>query len=163
MRYTLTSQGTPLGHTGAELDGLVPGTRGWHFRPTEAFERVRPTLLAVQRATVSLQELMPSAETLEEMREEERPAFVRHALMSDPSAGRFLALMDELEAMALELRDEAGRPVPTRTLGVTELELTPEAFREVLVALDPASDPALAARPPFYLLVAGIRETAVTG
>ena len=156
MPYALTSGGTVLGHTGAELGGLLPDTRGWHFLPSPAFEAVRPTLLEVQRATVSLQELMPTPETLAMMREEERPAFVRHAILSDPGAPRFLELMDLLDDLALELRDEHGVALPTRTLGVTELELTPEAFREVLVAIDPASDPALTARPPFYLLVAGI-------
>ena len=155
-RYALTSGGTVLGHTGAELGGLMAGTRGWHFLPEAAVEEVRPTLLEVQRATVSLQELMPAPETLAVMREEERPAFVRHAIMSDPGAPRFLELMDLLDDLALELRDERGVLLATRTLGVTELELTPEAFREVLVAIDPATDPALTARPPFYLLVAGI-------
>lgn len=155
-RYTLTSSGTALGSTGAELSGLLPGTRSWHFLPLPAFERVRPTLQAVQRATLGLQELMPSEESLAEMREEERPAFVRNAIMSDPGAARFLELMDELEALGLALHDDTGAQLPTRTVGVTELELTPAAFREVLLAADAASDPGHWARPPFYLLVAGV-------
>lgn len=155
-RYTLRSDGTALGSTGAELSGLLPGTRGWHFLPLPAFEAVRPTLQAVQRATLGLQELMPSAESLAEMRENERPAFVRNAIMSDPGAARFLELMDELEALALALHDQDGAHLPTRTLGVTELELTPAAFREVLLAADAASDPVHWAHPPFYLLVAGV-------
>jgi len=155
-RYTLTSDGTALGSTGAELSGLLPGTRGWHFMPLPAFETVRSVLQAVQEATLGLQELMPSAESLAEMREEERPAFVRNAIMSDPGAARFLELMDELEALALALHDESGARLPTRTLGVTELELTPAAFREVLLAADASSDPVHWAHPPFYLLVAGV-------
>jgi hypothetical protein len=156
MTFTLTSHGTTLGQTGAELTGLQPGARGWHFLPAPAFETVRPLLIELQTATLGLQELMPTVETLATIRESEREAFVRHAIMSDPGAARFLELMDAVDALALELHDAAGAPVPARTLGVTELELTPEAFREVLRAIDPNADPRLSATPPFYLLVAGV-------
>lgn len=155
MTFTLTSHGTTLGHTGAELTGLLPNTRGWHFRPAAGFERVSALLLAVQEATLGLQELMPTPETLAAIRDDERALFVRNALMSDPRAPRFLELMDEVEALALELHDDTGALFPTRTLGVTELELSPKAFREVLESIDPAADPALSEVPPFYLLVAG--------
>lgn len=156
MHHTLLSQGTALGRTGAELTGLLPGTRGWHFLPAPEFDAVRPTLLELQQATLGLQELMPSDETLGALRETERESFIRNAIMSDPGALRFLELMDAVEALHLELRDEDGVVLPTRTLGVTELELSPKAFREVLEAIDPAADPRLSATPPFYLLVAGL-------
>ncbi|MDB4880616.1 MAG: hypothetical protein JWL60_2062 [Gemmatimonadetes bacterium] len=72
------------------------------------------------------------------------------------SAARVLASMDQLDAMALRLHDDAGVELPTRTVGVTEPELTPSAFREVLLAAGAGSDPSLSAQPPFYLLVAGV-------
>ena len=156
MRYTLMSHDEVLGYTGAELTGLLEETRGWHFLPAPAFERVGPILLELQHATDGLQELAPDPASLAQMREEERPAFVRNAIMSDPGAARFLELMDIVEELALELRDEEGAVYPTRTLGVTELALSPEAFRDVLAAIDPDADPALSARPPFYLVVAGL-------
>jgi len=155
MTYTLVSHGETLGHAGAELTGLQPNVRGWHFRPAPAFARVSGLLLEVQEATSGLEELMPSPATLASVREDERAAFVRNAMLSDPRAPRFLELMDEVEALALELRDEGGTTLPTRTIGVTELELSPKAFREVLEAIDPDADPALSEVPPFYLLVAG--------
>lgn len=156
MAFTLTSRGTELGRTGVELTGLQPGARGWHFLPSPAFEAVRPLLLALQQATLGLQELMPTEETLATVRESEREAFVRNAIMSDPGAERFLALMDEVESLGLELHDAGGATVPTRTLGVTELDLAPEAFREMLRAIDPETSPRSSATPPFYLLVAGL-------
>lgn len=156
MRYTLTSRGTVLGQTAAELPGLHPGTRGWHFIPAPAFERAGPVLLELQQATAGMHELMPGDDTLAAVREEERELFVRNALLSDPRAARFLELMDEVDAMGLELRDEAGGLLPTRTIGVTELELSPAAFRELLQSIDPGADPALSAHAPFYLLVAGM-------
>ena len=155
MTWSLVSHGETLGRTGAELPGLQPNVRGWHFRPAPAFARVSALLLDVQEATSGLEELMPSPETLASVREDERAAFVRNAMLSDPRAPRFLELMDDVEALALELRDDAGATLPTRTIGVTVLELSPKAFREVLVAIDPAADPALSEVPPFYLLVAG--------
>jgi hypothetical protein len=157
VRYTLSTHATVLGHTGAELTGLLENTRGWHFMPASDFESVRPVLLALQHATQGLQELMPTEETLATLREPERATFSRNAIMSDPRSARFLELMDEVDALALVLRDEEndGAPLPARTIGITELELSPEAFRQVLLAIDPASDQMLSAAPPFYLLVAG--------
>jgi len=155
MTYTLLSHGETLGHTGAELTGLQPNVLGWHFRPAPAFADVSALLLEVQEATSGLEELMPSPETLAAVREDERAAFVRNAMLSDPRAPRFLELMDEVEALALQLRDDTGAILPTRTIGVTELELSPKAFRELLEAIDPHADPALSEVPPFYLLVAG--------
>jgi hypothetical protein len=157
MAFTLMSNATPLGRTGIELTGLQPGARAWHFQPAPAFETVSPLLMALQEATLGLQELMPTTETLATVREAEREAFVRNAIMSDPGAARFLELMDDVEALGLELHDERGALVPTLTLGVTELELTPDAFRELLHTVDPNADARLSATPPFYLLVAGVR------
>jgi hypothetical protein len=156
MAYRLMSHGRPLGRSGAELTGLESGTRGWHFVPDPGFEAVRPTLAALQQATMAMQGAMPAEETLAAMRESERGDFVRHALISDTRATRFLEVMDAVEALALELRDETDALVPTRTVGVTELDLTPEAFRELLEAIDPRSDPALSEAPPFYLLIAAM-------
>jgi hypothetical protein len=155
MTYTLSTHGTVLGRTGAELAGLASGARGWHFIPAPAFDAHRALLLELQETTMGLEELMPTAETLAAVREEERETFVRHALMSDPRAPRFLELMDAVEALGLALHDEEGTPLPARTIGVTQLELGPREFGELLRSLDPDSDPALSATPPFYLLVAG--------
>ena len=156
MPYRLMSHGRPLGRTGAELTGLAPGTRGWHFIPGAEFELARPVLAELQQATLAMQSAVPAEETLAAMREDERGEFVRRALITDTRATRFLEVMDAVEGLALELRDEADALVPTRTLGVTELEMGPAEFREVLLAIDPRSEPALSVTPPFYLLVAGI-------
>jgi hypothetical protein len=156
MTYTLTSHGETLGRTGAELAGLVTGARGWHFIPAPGFDAHRSLLLELQEVTMGLEELMPTPETLAAVREEERDLFVRKALLSDPRAPRFLELMDAMERLELRLHDDTGAVVPTRTLGVTQLELGPREFGELLRSLDPGSDPALSAAPPFYLLVAGM-------
>ena len=158
MTYRLTSHGRVLGHSGAELSGLAPGSRGWHFIPEPDFRLAWPALAELQQATVAMQSAMPAEETLAAMREDERGEFVRNALITDTRATRFLEVMDAVEALGLELRDDSDAVVETRMLGVTELDLTPAQFREVLESIEPGSDPALSATPPFYLIVAGFQE-----
>ena len=104
---------------------------------------------------VALEEVMPTNDTLATMREDERAAFVRHAIEGEPGAERLLTSAGLIDALALELHDDTGAVLETRTLGVTELALEPAAFREVLAALEPGADPALSDTPPFFLLVAG--------
>lgn len=155
MRHALVSRGVTLGHTGAELSGLLPNSRAWHFLPTVDFEPVRQALGQFQQDTVALEEVMPTDDTLATMREDERAAFVRHAIEGEPGAERLLTSAGLIDALALELHDDTGAVLETRTLGVTELALEPAAFREVLAALEPGADPALSDTPPFFLLVAG--------
>jgi ABC-type uncharacterized transport system permease subunit len=159
MSYRLVSHGRPLGRTGAELPGLAAGTRGWHFIPAPAFEAARSTLAELQQATEAMRSAIPAEETLAAIAEDERGDFVSRALITDTRATRFLEVMDAVEALALELRDETDAVVSTRTLGVTELELGPAKFRDVLETIDPESDRQLSATPPFYLLVAGFDES----
>jgi hypothetical protein len=156
MSYRLMSHGRSLGRTGAELPGLTADARGWHFIPGPEFDLARATLAELQQATHAMQSAMPAEETLAAMREDERGDFVRRALITDTRATRFLEVMDAVEHLALELRDETDAVVSTRTIGVTELDLTPAAFQELLESIDPASDRALSVTPPFYLLVAGM-------
>jgi hypothetical protein len=155
MSYRLMSHGRPLGGTGAELPGLAAGTRGWHFIPAAAFEGARSTLAELQQATEAMKSAIPAEETLSAIAEDERGDFLSRALITDTRATRFLEVIDAVEALALELRDASDAVVSTRTLGVTELDLTPAQFREVLESIDPDSDPRLSERPPFFLLVAG--------
>jgi hypothetical protein len=69
---------------------------------------------------------------------------------------RFLELSEQLDALELVLRDTSGAPVPTKTIGVTELAIPAAAFREMLSTIDPDADLSMAAAPPFHLLVVGL-------
>jgi hypothetical protein len=158
MSFRLMSHGRPLGRTGAELPGLAAGTRGWHFIPAPEFDAARATLAELQQATEAMKSAIPPEETLAAMADDERGDFVGRALITDTRATRFLEVMDAVEALGLELRDETDGVVSTRTLGVTELELSPAKFRELLETIDADSDPTLSETPPFYLLVAGFEQ-----
>jgi hypothetical protein len=58
--------------------------------------------------------------------------------------------------MALELMDEEGARLDVATIGVTELAIGAQAFRDVLASVDAAADLTAVSTPPFYLLVASL-------
>jgi hypothetical protein len=155
MHYTLMSQGRALGRTGVELPPPAPGMRSWHFLPTAAFAETRPLFVALPAAIEDSQEAIPSQGELEAIPEAERHERMRALLRTDPRMARFLELSEQLEALDLALIDVRGGRVETTTIGVTELEIGADAFRDVLATVDGSADHS-AVTPPFYLLVAGV-------
>lgn len=154
MTYTLVSHGRTLGRTGVELPPPGPGTRSWHFLPSAAFTGARVLFAALPAAIEDSQDAIPTQGELEAIPEAEREERVRAMMQADPRMQRFVELSGQLEAMELRLLDDAGNALETGAIGVTELEIEPHAFRQVLSSIDAAADLA-AAEPPFYLLVAG--------
>jgi hypothetical protein len=145
-----------LGTTGLELPAPAPGMRCWQFLPAPAFAQAAPVFAALPAAIEESQEVLPTASELEAIPEEERSEHMRQILLADPRMARFLELSEQLDAMRLVLRDASGAPVPTKTIGVTELTIPAAAFREVLSTIDPDADLSMAVTPPFHLLVAGL-------
>jgi hypothetical protein len=134
MSYTLMSHGRALGRTGVELPPPAPRTRSWQF----------------------IQEVIPTQGELEAIPEAEREERVRELLRADSRMARFVELSERLEAMALELVDTEGVGLDVATIGVTELAIGAQAFRDVLASVDAAADLTAASTPPFYLLVASL-------
>jgi hypothetical protein len=155
MTYSLMSHGRVLGHTGVELPPPGASLRSWQFIPAPAFADSRSLFAALPAAIEDSQEVIPTQGELEAIPEHEREERVRAMMLADPRMTRFIELSQQLEALALVLVDEAGRTLPTRALGVTELDIPVEAFREVLTSVDAAADLDAARERPFYLLVAG--------
>jgi len=156
MRYTLMSQGHALGRTGVELPPPAPGMRSWHFIPAPAFAETAPLFAALPAAIEDSQEAIPTQGELEAIPEAERQERARAMILADPRMARFLELSEQLEALELELVDAGGARLTTTTIGVTELEITADAMRNVLATVDANADLSAATAPPFYLLVAGI-------
>jgi hypothetical protein len=154
MSYTLESHGRTLGRTGAELPPPTPDTRSWHFIPAPAFAEARALFAALPAAIEDSEEAIPTQGELEAIPREEQEAHMRALLRSDPRMARFIELSEQLEAMALTLKDAHGERLDTATIGVTELTITPAEFREVLATVDPGADLSEVAAP-IYLLVAG--------
>jgi len=154
MAYTLMSLGRVLGRTGVELPPPAPAMRSWHFVPAAAFAETRALFAALPAAIEDSQEAIPTQGELEEIPEAEREAWMRELLRADARMARFIELSEELDALALVLLDEHGTRVDASTIGVTELEIATDVFRQVLVTVDSAADLSHAQTPPFYLLVA---------
>ena len=150
------SHGHTLGRTGAELPPSTPGMRSWHFLPGPAFAEAQPLFAALPAAIEDSQEVIPTQGELEAIPEASRERWMRELFLSDPRMARFVELSAQLEALRLTLLDADGRALEARTIGVTELELTPEAFGAVLARIDASADQSAPPTPPFYLLVAGM-------
>jgi hypothetical protein len=155
MAYSLMSLGRLLGRTGVELPPPGPGLRSWQFIPAPAFAESRALFAALPAAIEDSQEVIPTQGELEAIPEHEREERVRTLMLADPRMARFIELSAQLEALELVLVDDGGRTLPTRALGVTELDIAPEAFRDVLTSVDASADLGTADEPPFYLVVAG--------
>jgi hypothetical protein len=155
MAYSLMSHGRTLGRTGVELPPPGPGLRSWQFIPAPAFADSRALFAALPAAIEDSQEVIPTQGELEAIPEHEREERVRALMLADPRMARFIELSAQLEALALVLMDDEGRTLPTRALGVTELDIAPEAFRDALTSVDASADLGAADEPPFYLVVAG--------
>jgi hypothetical protein len=150
------SHGRALGRTGVELPPPAPRTRSWHFIPGPAFAEARSLFAALPAAIEDSQDAIPTQGELAEIPEAQREERVRELLRTDPRMARFIELSQQLDAMALQLLDAAGAQLDVATIGVTELEIGAEAFRDVLASVDAAADLTAASTPPFYLLVASV-------
>jgi hypothetical protein len=148
------SHGRPLGRTGVELPPPGPGLRSWQFIPAPAFAESRALFAALPAAIEDSQEVIPTQGELEAIPEHEREERVRALMLADPRMARFIELSAQLEALELVLVDDDGRTLPTRALGVTELDIAPEAFRDALTSVDTSADLGAVGEPPFYLVVA---------
>jgi hypothetical protein len=156
VAYTLMSRGRALGATGVELPPPAPRTRSWQFIPAPAFAEARELFAALPAAIEDSQEAIPTQGELDAIPEAEREERVRELLRVDSRMARFLELSERLEAMALELVDEDGGRLDVATMGVTELAIGAESFRDVLASVDATADLTAASTPPFYLLVASV-------
>jgi hypothetical protein len=154
MSYTLVSHDRTLGCTGVELPPPAPRMRSWQFIAAPGFTDVAPLFAALPAAIEDSQDAIPTQGELEEIPEAERETRVREMLVRDPRMARFIALSEQIEALALKLVDADGDELAASTVGVTELKIPPHAFREVLTSVDKDANTS-ALEPPFYLLVAG--------
>lgn len=145
--------GRSLGQTGVELPPPAPGTRSWQFLPTAEFASARRLFAALPRAIEESQEAIPTAGELEQFPEAEREQRMREIVRTDARMMHFMALSDQLDALELVLLDAQGVRLEAPNIGVTELEIAPDDFRDVLSSIDADADLSAALTPPIFLLV----------
>ena len=136
MNYTLWRRGVLLGRTDFAMPSPRSRYRAGQLQPTVEFERVWPELGPAMREVIAA-----------------------------GAAARLRAASEVLDALGLELRDAAGRPVATQTVMVQEVR--PPAWipawaiaREV----EEARKEGLEIRVPSYVVIArDVADASVTG
>jgi len=131
MAYTLWRGEQLLGES--ELETPSGAGRAGIFRPTAAFEGVRPVLDRWQALTKQ------SARVMENRRADLPPAeSVRQALEASGLGAELVARHREVEALGLTLRDAAGAPAAAAELIVWEMEVPawPEMPEELRVSVE---------------------------
>jgi hypothetical protein len=161
MNYTLWRRGVLLGRTDFAMPSPGSRYRAGQLQPTVEFERVWPELGPAMReflaagaaAGTAVADMPPAAADADST--ERRPQ-VYERRSAHPAAARLRAASEVLDALGLELRDAAGRPVATQTVMVQEVR--PPAWipawaiaREV----DEARKEGLEIRVPSYVVIAG--------
>ena len=164
LHYALVSHGTVLGHTATEFpaDELPTGTTAWHLVPTAAFEVVEPIIaeLSAPPAISLVEDVLPTRD------EYLHPAWNEHEaqmerLMSEASRiHHFRLVLERYEGLDLELRDPAGRRLPTSTVLVTKQMVPADALRAFAEAIDPHEAQLVDPAEPCYLLMARLEHAA---
>ncbi len=117
MPYRLWWGEKPLGES--ELDMTTSSSRAGLFRPTPAFEAVRPVFERRQAI------MKRSTEVLQARRADLHPAESMRRALRETGVGPALVENDvELRGLGLVLRDASGAPV-TGTVNVWEMEIPP--------------------------------------
>ena len=145
MPYTLWSRGRLLGQSTLGYAQARPGLRAGDFEPTELGHKLMPIITGVGPAIKSLFEVAkehPLA-TGQADGDSDYPKAVRQTTVYADA----VSIADELESLALELRDEYDQVVPTEHIWINdteyllaraserqdepELELSPEMEAEI--------------------------------
>lgn len=116
MSYTLWRGEELLGES--ELESPTGDGRAGVFRPTPAFTAVWPVFQRRQELTKQ------SAEVMEGRRQDLPPAEAARLALAESGLGSAMVeSREELRALGLTVRDDAGAPVPAGEVVVSELEI----------------------------------------
>lgn len=121
VEYTVWSRGRLLGRTTLGYAPSIPNIQAGAFEPTQAGESLLPVLTGMGPALEALARVMETASPHAAPRGRAARC-TRDALRLTTEYADVMSLNDRLEQLALELRDAAGRIVPTRSLGVQDTE-----------------------------------------
>lgn len=154
LQYSLWSHDERLGYTklGARSDD--PAEQRGVFEPEPPFERIEPLLGALQRAMFEFENdtPLPSPEDLAMLSTEDRARLMRAALGGNSVVRRVVESQRAVDAVALHLRDEHDREVPTQFISIHRLpddlavvgaegQATPPARYVIVAQLEAAPTP----------------------
>jgi hypothetical protein len=124
VRYTLWSHGRLLGESELDYPVDVPCHRVGDFTPTDAGERLMPTLAAANRVAVAMEAIAREwrLERLSDEHNDNEQSFADHSRRAGVECD--LAEVEARQrALALELRDEAGELIETESIEVRDNDL----------------------------------------
>jgi len=121
MPYTLWSRGRLLGETELEFARYAPLNRGGGFWPTVVGSKLMPVATGVTVASI---ELATKSRRLERAGspEGDRSDDVTAQIHESTEYADYLAAMDRLNALELELRDPDGNVVPNEWIDIRDTE-----------------------------------------
>ena len=120
MPYTLWSHGRLLGQSGLSYARCLVRIRAGDFEPTEVGESLLPILTGMGPAVEALAEIMDS-HAKPAGASEESPGLHDCVRLTTEYAD-IRSIGDQLENLALELRDPKGERVPTSLIGIQDTE-----------------------------------------
>ena len=141
MPYTVWSRGRLVGESELAYVRCMPGLRSGDFEPSAIGEKLLPIILGVGPALRSLHDAADKARDEAESVGRELPVgdwpdTIRHTTEYADA----MSIPDELESLALELRDPAGAVVKTDWIAVQDTHRLIAIAREELAAVDPDLD-----------------------
>ena len=120
MPYTLWSRGRLLGQSTLGYAQARPGLRAGDFEPTDLGHKLMPIITGVGPALKSLYEVAKE-HPLAAGQADGDPDFPKAVRQTTVYADA-VSIADELESLALELRDEHGHVVPTEHIWINDTE-----------------------------------------
>ena len=165
VHFTLMSHGTVLGHTGAEFptSELPPAAAVWHLVPAPAFAAVEPIVaeLTAPPTLTLVEEVIPTRDDYLHPGWGEQEAQMECLMAQAARLHHFRIVLERYERLDLELRDAAGRKVPTSTLTIAKQMVPAETVRAFAERIDPAQARLVEPDAPCYLLMARMANAAV--
>lgn len=140
MPYTLWSHGRLLGETELEYTRCVPLHRGGGLWPTVAGSKLMPVATGVTAATLKLAAKSRQLRAPESRGTPPAQSTDESCMQQSTEYADYAAAVDQLNALALELRGPSGAVIPTEWIEIRDTEFLADlASRELEDA--PAPEP----------------------
>lgn len=139
MTYTLWSHGRLLGRSSLAYARCFPHIRAGDFEPTEVGESLLPILCGMGPAVEALAEILDSHAKPVGAPPEESPGLHDCVRLTTEYAD-IRSIGDQLENLALELRDPKGERVPTSLIGIQDTEHLLALARRNVIPIEEEDD-----------------------
>jgi hypothetical protein len=162
MPYTVWSRGRLLGETELAYRRAMPFFRAGDFSPSELGEKLMPIIVGMPPALKALYDVtaeaprQPSADSSDDQVHDYPEAVRRSTEYAD-----VMSIGDELESLALELRDPSGAVVDTEDVWVNDthrlIAIAHEAMREEYSDVEFEEFEPWETAPPRYQIMVALR------